>query len=698
MSERLSSNNLPLLQCAIKKDPESHKPDFLDVLSEFNAIWNTYLLSPTSHEEDLVTKAMFIAQVSHCYIKETTEFINQIIKLLDTQGPLLDADMRLTLCRALMLMRNKNLIPAITVLQLFFNLFRCPDKVLRSTLRNYIVQDIKNINKKGKNVQLNSALQNYMYIMLKDNNKATVKLSLDIIVELYNRKVWNNEKTANIITTALFCKDNNKVVVAALKFFLGSENSQDDGESDSDDDAAGMTEQRSAKDLALAYRVGKKTKKREKRMKRALNMIQDQKKKRKKVNDNNFLAIHLLNDPQDLAERLFAQLSGSKKNDIFQVKLLKLNFISQLIGIHKLFLLQFYPFLDRFLKPSQTDVTKLLLYLAQACHDIVPPDIILTSIRTIADNFINDSNNNEVIAVGLNAVREVCNRCPLSMSEDLLHDLALFKKNKDKCVSMAAQSLIGLFRAKNPQLLHRSFRGRPTVATQEVRVLNYGELDAKDYIVGAEVLPDREEEDKESDGWQSCSDDEDDDDDDDGGSWVDVSHSSDDEENDQNKPKASAEMSLEERIEKSKKLMESRILTQEDFKKIQHQQEAREKEFVRRVGSRKRKHSDGEYDNDANDKEVLPLSQIEGVYKKRKHDKESRLETVMAGREGREKFGGGRKKKSNPHASTSNTSKRKKKNFQMLKPKLIKQKNKASYHDKKEALKKVLLKNLNRRK
>ena len=40
-----------------------------------------------------------------------------------------------------------------------------------------------------------------------------------------------------------------------------------------------------------------------------------------------------------------------------------------------------------------------------------------------------------------------------------------------------------------------------------------------------------------------------------------------------------------------------------------------------------------------NNDELVGLSNIEMVYKKRKHDKESRLATVMKGREGREAFG-----------------------------------------------------------
>ena len=61
-----------------------------------------------------------------------------------------------TFCKVLILLRNKDLVSPVEILKLFFELFRCSDKVLRETLKNYIIHDIKNINMKSKNVSLNS--------------------------------------------------------------------------------------------------------------------------------------------------------------------------------------------------------------------------------------------------------------------------------------------------------------------------------------------------------------------------------------------------------------------------------------------------------------------------------------------------------------------------------------------------------------
>ena len=92
------------------------------------------------------------------------------------------------------------------------------------------------------------------------------------------------------------------------------------------------------------------------------------------------------------------------------------------------------------------------------------------------------------MAIGLNATREICSRCPLAMGEDLLRDLVMYKAYKEKSVMMAARSLITLYRERIPELLHRKDRGRPTEGQLEYKTKSYGEVVAFDSVPGAEVL------------------------------------------------------------------------------------------------------------------------------------------------------------------------------------------------------------------
>merc|ERR1740116_25874 len=83
--------------------------------------------------------------------------------------------------------------------------------------------------------------------------------------------------------------------------------------------------------------------------------------------------------------------------------------------------------------------------------------------------------------------------------------------------------------------------------------------------------------------------------------------------------------------------------------------------------------------------ELVNLDAIEMIHKKKRHDKEARMATVIAGREGRERFGHISKKGTG--ASMTNKQKAKKKNFSMMKHK-IKTKGKKSFREKQQALKK----------
>jgi protein SDA1 len=93
-------------------------------------------------------------------------------------------------------------------------------------------------------------------------------------------------------------------------------------------------------------------------------------------------------------------LQQTSNNDRFEVKLMTMNLISRIIGVHKLMLLGFYSYLIRYLQPHQRDVTLILAILAQATHELVPPDVLEPVVKAIANNFISDRCSAEVMIAG----------------------------------------------------------------------------------------------------------------------------------------------------------------------------------------------------------------------------------------------------------------------------------------------------------
>ncbi|XP_046900807.1 protein SDA1 homolog [Hypomesus transpacificus] len=670
-------NNLPQLQNLIKRDPQSYTEEFLQQYRHYQSNVQIFKLQPDKPNKELGDLVMFLAQVGHCYLQQLSTFPQELTELLLSHHTVLESDLRMTFCKALILLRNKNLINPTGLLELFFELLRCHDKLLRKTLYTHIVADIKNINAKHKNNKANTMLQNFMYTMLRDSNPIAAKISLDVMVELYKRNIWNDPKTVNVITTACFSKVT-KILVAGMKFFLGKdEDEKNDSGSESEEEGP------SARDLMVRYSTNKKTPKSKKKMEKAMKVLKKHKKK-KKVEVFNFSAIHLIHDPQDFAEKLLKQLEDSKER--FEVKIMMMDLISRLVGIHELFLFNYYPFVQRFIQPHQREVTKILLCAAQSSHPLVPPEIIEPVIMTIANNFVTDRNSGEVMTVGLNAIKEVAARCPLSITEELLQDLVQYKTHKDKNVMMSARGLIQLFRNLNPQMLHKKDRGRPTESSVEARIQDYGEMESKDYIPGAEVLEVEEDQEaaEDEEGWESASLSDGGED----GDWVDVHHSSDEATGEMAEKLQS--MPVEERKAKAKAVSSSRVLTQDDFKKIRLAQMA--KELTGAPGkAQKRKMVDSDDEGD-NRGELLTLRNIEKLHKKPKADKETRLATAMAGRSDRKEFVH-KRTKLNPFASTSNKEKKRNKNFMMMRhSQNVRTKGKRSFRDKQIALRDALVK------
>ena len=149
--------------------------------------------------------------------------------------------------------------------------------------------------------------------------------------------------------------------------------------------------------------------------------------------------------------------------------------------------------------------------------------------------------------------------------------------------------------------------------------------------------------------------------------------------------------SLEERRAKAMEVTSSRILTDADFKRIEAAQLKKQVQGFSKSRNKRRRLDEEQQPLTNNTKprdELVDLANIEMIHKKRKHDKEARLATVMEGRKDREKFGA-KKGKVNEFASTTNKEKMKKKNFMMMKHKL-KRKTKRSLVEKQATLRKSL--------
>jgi len=120
----------------------------------------------------------------------------------------------------------------------------------------------------------------------------------------------DDAKTVNVIAQACLSPQT-KISHAALQFFINGDTKEE--EEEDDQDAPNL------KELQFAFRVGKKTRKREQKLENAVKTLRRRENIRKRQGESgSFLALHLVNDPQGFAEKLFNKLRQS--NDKFEVR------------------------------------------------------------------------------------------------------------------------------------------------------------------------------------------------------------------------------------------------------------------------------------------------------------------------------------------------------------------------------------------
>ncbi|EEA08517.1 uncharacterized protein CMU_003470 [Cryptosporidium muris RN66] len=537
MDTTLEIYSLPQLQNRIKKDPGAYWPDFELQLQHFYSTLDMFRLNPRNIPKDFLQLTIFIAHTSPYYAKQgiCEVFINKLVFELKENGSILSPGIRNSFVGSLILLCNQRIIDILFLLPLWFDLMRLPDRALRSKLLKHTTLCIISANKTmsskmrrkkmiktkiintsftttsnlsivtglSSNIKPNCYNKSTLFNLSKFNNTILKNLrerlsnsidtsrALAILMEVYRQNTWKNEITVNIIANCCIESNSSKIVATASRFILGKYWSIEDFDNETDDDEA--TEMTAEANRAMrSALIGMSSQSKKKKLEKAkIALKKAEKFNKKKLQDNSSInqCIDMIIDPQTFAENLFRRVG--RHSDPFEVRLVLIELISKLIERHKLIVLNFYTFLARYLSPNNRNVTSILSYLSQACHELIPPEELSIIIKTLMDNFVNECKSPEAITIGLNYIREICQRIPQALDKDKLADLVGFRTMNNKSVSSAAKALINLYRQIAPSMLHRSLLNKTAAVNLQngkVQELQYGQLNLETSIDGIELL------------------------------------------------------------------------------------------------------------------------------------------------------------------------------------------------------------------
>ncbi|PWI73643.1 SDA1 domain protein [Purpureocillium lilacinum] len=685
------------LQYKIRRDPKSYKDDFLKQWEQYESQREIFLMSPGTATGDLVESfhnmVDLIAHVADCYPEETKTYPDDLKTILIQHHTVIHPELRDKVVGSLVLLRRKDIIDSADLLTTLFPiLVSSPSKTLRELLFNKILSDMRNSNTKATNHPLNRTIQTVLYnLVTADRTSPRAIWAIKLTRELWKRQIWTDSKPVDVMKEACLA-ENEKVVVGATRFFLGGDKEREELEDESSDEEVDLGKVRHQ------VNINKKSKKQKKALEKAVNKVKQMERKKSKPHPLNFSALHLLHDPQEFAEQLFSKhLQNTKAKLSLDTKLLVLQLVTRLIGLHELTVVPLYSWFIKYLTPRQQSVTSFLASLAQGTHKLVPPDVLEPLIQKIANEFVSEASASEVAAAGLNAIREICARQPLAMTDTLLQDLVQYRKSKDKGVMMSAKGLLSLYRDVGAELLKKRDRGKD--ATIDLRSgaqaqRKFGEEQAGG-IDGLELLAKWKEderkrkraekglpetagsdEEKDEDELNDSDWEVDSDDSSSSGEWINVSDSE-DEAPVLKKQKKSAddeseedEADAEERaaeLERMSKLATTTILTPADLAKLQELRSAAAVD--RALGGKSQRKRGSNTDRPRHADDALTAENIEAPARLRKLTKEEKVALAKEGKPAREEHKSTqairKSKKEAEGKSTSNREKQRKKNFLM---------------------------------
>lgn len=655
-----------------------------------------FLLAPSNASASLIESFHnlidLIAHVADCYPEETREFPHELKDILAEHHAVLHPELREKMVGSLMLLRRKDVVDSADVLTALFPiLVSSPSKSLRDLLFHKILNDIRNANSRSINHPLNRTVQTVLYnLVTADRSSPRAIWAIKLTRELWKRQYWTDAKPVDVMKEACL-SDNEKVVIGAVRFFLGGDKEREELVDESSDEEVDLGK------IKHQMVINKKSKKQKNTYSKAVEKMKRANKKKDKPHPLNFSALHLLHDPQDFAEQLYLKhLQNTKKKMALDSKLLVLQLVTRLVGLHKLTVVPLYSWFIKFLTPRQQQVTSFLASLAQGTHNLVPPDVLEPLLQKIANEFVSEASASEVAAAGLNSIREICARQPLAMTDTLLQDLVQYRKSKDKGVMMAAKGLLSLYREVGAELLKKKDRGKDAsigLRAGTLSQLKYGEEEAGG-IEGLDLLAKWKEEERkrkrvekglpedgedddeelaaeEDDGWEVGSDDSSD-----SGEWINVDHSDDDEPEPKKQKKAAAQADEDDESEEAKAerdaeierialLATTTILTPADLTKLQ---ELRAAASIEQAMGPKKKRRQNENNNRHVDDGVT-ADNIEAPARLRKLTKEEKVALAKEGKPEREEHKSTqairRSKKEAEGKSTSNREKERRKNIFM---------------------------------
>ena len=433
--------------------PADHVEEIKESYDQFMALSNLFIDQPREITKDFLRLLYDLSHIVHHH-EFKTNFSDRCLTFLETHPESLPQDVRSSLVQAIIVLHNHDVIETTKLISRLVPLFRLNDKTVRRIIFGHLLNKITF----HQTLEIKKELQKHVS---HEDTRVSFKV-LQLIVDIFHRENKEDVKTINFIARCIN-STNSRLLNLIVSFFLDPYLPKDE----SNLDETQIEEIRHKAEHKLHVNVKKN---------KNIKLLEKAKKLRAGPQQDPIPVIDFLDDPQKFCLRLFSLLSAPENSKIFKIResqLRALSLLSKILAQFQIEMDQFFSWIQRFIRTNYEEITKLLSIVAGAIHPLTSPDTVYEIIKVIADRFVIENLDEEIIIIGLNTIREICSKNPHGMTSELLEDLIQFKKQSIKGVVMATRGIIQVFRESRPDILPKRERGKPT--DKKIENLNYGE-------------------------------------------------------------------------------------------------------------------------------------------------------------------------------------------------------------------------------
>lgn len=205
---------LQALQWSMGKDPGGYVNEMQAQKNEWERSVKAWLNAPQAESKETGELAVFLSNMHVHHPALLATFPEQLLGIFgggvnDTSAAAgMAKETRHKMATALTILCARKGCSTEQLCAKFFSLFSIPDKKLRSYVYSSCVGAIKRANAKSVDQGMNRRIQRTLAAMLHGNDGPSSRLAINMFVEMYRRRMWDDDHAVNLIGEACFSRSN----------------------------------------------------------------------------------------------------------------------------------------------------------------------------------------------------------------------------------------------------------------------------------------------------------------------------------------------------------------------------------------------------------------------------------------------------------------------------------------------------------